>query len=368
MRRFAAHLNAHIGALYPAAGAVDLDLTRDLLGLPEGQELAPALAEQVQHRIHQTLVSPVRHLLDAGGQRWRPYLLAKVIDVLGGDSTHFAPLLAAGELMHTGSLIIDDIEDTARLRRGQATTHTVYGTATAINAGTAAFFAFDRALRKVVPDDALLRCTLQETYLTALRAAHAGQALDILGLHREMDLAIATGRAEPLLDQVRLAHRLKSGIPVRAAFRIAGLLVRASPEPLGALERFGEAIGTAYQVTDDVLDLRGVMHAGTPTKSVGEDLRNGKVTMPLAHAVALLPRRDFRAVWEEIRSGEMSETSVRDVTIALESCGALDACVEETEQMLEPAWAHLKPLLPRSPHTRFIHALSRYTVQRARIA
>ncbi|WP_167532654.1 polyprenyl synthetase family protein [Streptomyces alboniger] len=368
MRRFATDITAHINALYPDADALDLPGVRGLLGLSEDQELAPALAARVSGRLHETLVRPVRHLVDSGGQRWRPYLLAKVIDVLGGDSEHFAPLLAAGELMHTGSLIIDDIEDEARLRRGEAAAHTVYGTPVALNAGSAAFFAFDRALHMVLPDDVPLRCAVQGAYLTALRAAHAGQALDILGLREEMDAAVATGEAEPLLDQVRLTHRLKSGIPVRTAFEVGALLVGASPRLRRALQCFGEAIGTAYQVTDDVLDLRGVVRAGTPTKSVAEDLRNGKVTMPLAHAVALLPRQDLAVVWHRIREGGMTEDDVREVIAALESCGALDACVQETERMLEPAWAELKPLIPRTRQALFIEALARHTVRRARVA
>ncbi|UNO38471.1 polyprenyl synthetase family protein [Streptomyces sp. MST-110588] len=368
MRRFAAQLSAHINALYPDTNALNLDVTRELLGLSPDQELPPALAGHVQDRVHRTLVRPVRHLVDAGGQRWRPYLLAKIIHVLGGDSVFYTPLLAAGELMHTGSLIIDDVQDEAPVRRGRAAAHTVYGTPTALNAGTAAFFAFDRALRRVVPDDVVLRCAVQDAYLSALRAAHAGQALDILGLREEMDTAVATGNAGPLLDQVRLTHRLKSGAPVRAAFHVGALLVGSSAELSGALQRFGEAVGTAYQITDDVLDLRGVVRAGAPTKSVAEDLRNGKVTMPLAHAVALLPRRDVEAVWHLVRDGHLSEDGVREAIGALETCGAVDACVDEAERMLLAAWEQVKPLLPGTRQSCFIHALARHTVRRVRVA
>lgn len=368
MLRFSTGIGAHLTALYPDADALDLTTTRDLLGLAEDQRLDPALAEQIAGRLHDTLVRPVRHLVDSGGHRWRPYLLAKVIDVLGGDSERFAPLLAAGELMHTGSLIVDDIEDDAGLRRGRAASHTVFGTAVALNAGTAAYFAFDRALHLVLPDDVPLRCAVQGAYLRALRSAHAGQALDIVGLREQMDTAVATGQAGPLLEQVRLTHRLKSGIPVRTAFEVGALLVGAPPDLRRGLQRFGEAIGTAYQVTDDVLDLRGVMRAGAPTKTVAEDLRNGKVTMPLAHAVALLPRPELADMWQRIRGGAVTGGTVRDVVSVLESCGALHACVEETERMLQPAWTALRPLLPRTRPALFIQALARFTVRRARVA
>ncbi|MEU7106610.1 polyprenyl synthetase family protein [Streptomyces sp. NPDC046215] len=368
MRCFAAALRVHIAQLYPDAADLGPDTVRDLLGLPDDLYLSPALLTQVASRLHETLVQPVRHLVDGGGQRWRPYLLAKVIDALGGDSRRFGPLLAAGELMHTGSLIVDDIEDGAGLRRGRQAAHLAFGVPTALNAGTAAYLAFHRALRTVLPDDPPLRTAVQDAYLQALRSAHAGQGLDIAGLGTEMDIAVETGDASLLLERVRLTHRLKSGVPVRAAFDVGALLTGAPPGLRQALCRFGEAIGTAYQITDDVLDLRGVTLSGVTTKAVAEDFRNGKVTMPLAHAVSLLPPERMRAMWQRVHQGRPTEESLREDVSALRECGALEACVKESEQLLDAAWTTLQPDMPRTPAALCIRAVAGYTVNRARVA
>ncbi|MFF9896944.1 polyprenyl synthetase family protein [Streptomyces longispororuber] len=368
VRRFSAELRTHITALYPDADSLDADAVRDLLGLPDVSCLQPGLLTQLAPRLHEALVRPVRHLVDGGGRRWRPYLMAKVIETLGGDSRRFGPILAAGELMHTGSLIVDDVEDGAGLRRGTRAAHLVYGMPVALNAGTAAYLAFHRALCAVVPDDAALRSAVQDVYLRALRAAHAGQGLDIAGLSTEMDTAVATGDPRALLDHVRLTHRLKSGVPVRAAFEVAALLTGAPARVRGGLGRYGEAIGVAYQITDDVLDLRGVVHEGVPTKAVAEDLRNGKVTMPLAHAVALLPRRRMGELWRRAREGRWTPESLREDVAVLTRCGALQACVEEADRLLDAAWRDLRPDLPRNRAALFVRAVARHTVHRARVA
>ncbi|MEH0450208.1 polyprenyl synthetase family protein, partial [Streptomyces sp. B21-102] len=139
--------------------------------------------------------------------------------------------------------------------------------------------------------------------LSALRAAHAGQGLDLEGHREEMDAAVAAGRGQQVLDLVRLTHRLKSGAPVRACMETGALLAGAGPDVLAAMGSFGEVVGTSYQIVDDVLDLEGVVRRGKATKRAGEDLFNGKVTLPLAHAVDLLPPTQMKRLWNGLRDG-----------------------------------------------------------------
>ncbi|MFC8957388.1 polyprenyl synthetase family protein [Streptomyces sp. NPDC057101] len=330
-------------------------------GFPAG------LSEMAGRRLHEALVQPVRYVVEAGGARWRPQLLLAVIDMLGADSARFGPLAAAMELMHTGSLMIDDVQDRAVLRRGRVPAHAVFGLATTLNAGTAAYFAFDQVLRSV-DDDPVLRSAMYQVMLGALRSAHAGQGLDLQGHRAEMDVAAATGRAQEVLDLVRLTHRLKSGAPVRACMEAGALLAGAAPQLQAALGSFGDAVGTSYQVIDDVLDLDGVVRGGQVTKKVGEDLFNGKVTMPLAHAVGLLPRREMQRLWKGVRNGRASAWRVRRAAAALRACGALQVSRDEAYTAVRREWANVTGLVEDSPARRAVWVMADQAVRRTRIA
>ncbi|WP_433339975.1 polyprenyl synthetase family protein [Streptomyces sp. CA-253872] len=259
--------------------------------------------------------------------------------------------------------MVDDVQDGSPLRRGVAAAHLVFGTATALNAGTNAYFAFDRAIRLTTPGDPALAGRLWDAFLAALRSAHAGQALDITGHRAEMGHAVRTGDAQPVLALVRLTHRLKSGAMSAVGFETAALVTGAGLRRHHALAAFGEALGTAYQIADDVADLRGVRHKGSATKQAGEDTRNSKVTMPLAHAVTLLPRPRLRALWDTLSApdaGERERAEVRDVLL---DCGAAEACAREAEDLLSTAWTALAAVLPESPRTRLLREMAWHTVR-----
>ncbi|MFD8980229.1 SDR family NAD(P)-dependent oxidoreductase [Streptomyces sp. NPDC059564] len=327
----------------------------------------PYAAERLDRRLHAALVAPVRHLLDGGGRRWRPRLMAAAIEALGADSRPYGPLMAACELIHTGSLMIDDIQDEAPLRRGRPAAHLVHGAATVINAGTAAYLGMDRAIHLALPDDPPLRTAVYEAYLGGLRAAHAGQALDLQGHHLEMDHYLREGDSGTLLELLTLTHRLKSGAAVGALFEIAALVAGATPAQRRALAVLGEAVGVGYQITDDIADLEGVHHDGVLTKRAAEDLHNARVTFPLAHAAALLPRREAVALWQQITAG-LDEAGAARVVKEIEACGALDQCVREAGRLLNEAWAQAEDLLPATPARDRLRQMCTATVHRRRVA
>ncbi|MGW4893202.1 polyprenyl synthetase family protein [Kitasatospora sp. NPDC004240] len=328
-----------------------------------GGDLSAAAAHALDRRLHRALAEPVRHLVDAGGRRWRPTLLTRIVDLLGGDGERFGVLAAALELAHTGSLVIDDIQDGSTMRRAKPTAHEVYGLPGALNAGTCAYFAFDRAVTLCAPEDPALQGRLREVILAALRAAHAGQALDIQGHRHEMEQALATRDNGPLLELVLATHRLKSGALVGACCQVAAIAAGAEAALGRALLHWGTALGTVYQITDDVADLRGVTdEGGALTKQVAEDLRNGKVTLPLAHAVALLPRATAEELWATIRDGDATEAAIHTARNTLLECGAVTASERDADRLYAEAWRTLEPLLPRALDAAHLHAAGRSAV------
>ena len=353
-----AALHEGLGRLCPDTPGPALSaelMGRDGIVPPDG-----AGSTQRDLRLHAALISPVRHLLDAGGKRWRAHLMARVLEIYGVSPHRYAELIAACEMGHAGSLMVDDVEDTSPVRRGSPAAHLLFGEATAINAGTAAYFSVDRAIRRCFPDDAELRLAVYETYLANLRATHAGQALDIQGHQKEMTAALATGDPEPLLNMLTLTHRLKTGAQVRAVCEIASPAGRATPQQRAAL---GEAVGLAYQITDDVSDLRGVMHRDRATKRVAEDLHNAKVTFPLAHAVTLLPRDEAAELWRTLQA-EPDERAVRRAARTIDASGAVQRCAEQATALLDQAWAAVRPHLPGSPDTAALAEAATAVVRR----
>jgi geranylgeranyl pyrophosphate synthase len=154
--------------------------------------------------------------------------------------------------MHVGSLIVDDIEDRSQKRRGTDCAHIVYGEPTAINAGTAAYFQGQQML--LVPGLTPKQLNdIYDYYFAALRAGHAGQALDIAGLGYLMDDVIE--RTDGSLAESRLLaiHRLKTAVPAASLARMGALVGGGSQAQIEAIGRYYESVGTAFQVGADAV-------------------------------------------------------------------------------------------------------------------
>jgi geranylgeranyl pyrophosphate synthase len=357
---------AEIDRLYPEepdAGA---------LAALTGLEDRPQLLDDVGVAdLHAALVQPIRHVTRGVSKSLRPYIMTAALGLLGVDGERYRPLLGAVEILHSAALIVDDVEDRSPMRRGRPAAHLVFGEPTAINAGNAAYFTFDRVLSRLLPADDQLRLRIYQAYMQAMRAVHAGQALDIAGHQSAMDTAVATGRAEPLLRRIRIAHRLKTAAVARCTAEISAYIAKASEARKTALAHYFEAVGLAFQINDDLMDLHGLSAPAGPggrasTKHTAEDLRAGKVTMPLAHAVELVPAERMREIWRTVRTGDTDLGTVTKIVKTLEEHGAIDACRQEAHDLIEQAWGPVQSLFPVTYHSIMMRALGSYAAQRER--
>ena len=192
--------------------------------------------------------------------------------------------------MVVGSLIVDDIQDKSETRRGGPCAHLIYGEPLCINAGTAAYFQCEQLLSVPGLSEAdQVKC--YKLYFAALRGGHAGQALDIYGNDYIMDEVVETGNASVLEQRICAIHRLKTAVPAGTLARMGSLVGGGTPSQIEAVGRFMEAVGVAFQIMDDVLNLRGIYsnkadkNAGALLKTLGEDIVDGKVTMPVLHVL-----------------------------------------------------------------------------------
>ncbi len=311
--------------------------------------------------IGRNLLSPIREIVDRGGKAWRSYAAVACCDVVGGDSRKFRKWLALPELVHSGSLIVDDVEDQSETRRGGPTCHRLFGEPLAINAGTFAYFLAEKAIREMdgLTDETRLR--IYELYFGAMRAAHAGQALDLGGAGHEVAAAIASGETERLEARVLACYRLKSGVPA-SAFAAMGAIVGGGTEvQVTAISDLFESLGTAFQIRDDVLNLRGFARG---LKSKGEDVSNGTVTLVVAKAIGVLPPELRRHLWGLLQSKRESQSDIADVIAILEACGSVSDCDVLARDLVEHAWDTVEHHFEPSIAKLTLRAFSWYLLER----
>ncbi len=211
----------------------------------------------------------------AGGKRLRPILMMAACEAVGGEVENVLPAACAMEMIHTYSLIHDDLPamDDDDLRRGQPTNHKVFGEATAILAGdallTEAFVLLSSPSESAQISDRIRREVIQ------LLARAAGAAGMVGGQVVDME---AEGMEQPDLATVDYIHAHKTGALILASIRAGALLGGADTEQYEALSRFGKLAGLAFQIADDILDITGDQEQ--LGKDIGSDQERGKATYP----------------------------------------------------------------------------------------
>jgi geranylgeranyl diphosphate synthase type II len=227
-------------------------------------------------RLHESMV----YSLFAGGKRIRPILCIAAHEACGGVAADALPVAAALEYVHIYSLIHDDLPamDDDDLRRGKSTNHKVFGEGMAILAGDALLtetfcLLSDSAYAKAdLPSDRRLRIFREIAFAAGCKGMVAGQAQDLLSEDAEPDAATLS-----------FIHRHKTAALIRAAVRSGGILASCSDRALEGLTRYGDCVGLAFQIIDDILDVEG--ETEVLGKSRGSDERRKKMTYPLLYGI-----------------------------------------------------------------------------------
>jgi farnesyl diphosphate synthase len=216
------------------------------------------------------LHAAMRHATLDGGKRMRPLLVYATGTAFGCDAGTLDHAAAAVELVHAYSLVHDDLPamDDDALRRGKPTVHVAFDEATAILAGDALqSLAFELLAQAPLPADARVAMLHELAVAAGARGMCGGQALDIG----------ATGQQIPI-DELQRLHALKTGALLRAAVRLGALAAAVDAEAQGRLDRFADALGLAFQIRDDLLDIEG--DSATLGKTAGKDAAQDKATFP----------------------------------------------------------------------------------------
>jgi len=242
------------------------------------------------------IVQAVRYSLLAGGKRIRPILCMAAAEAIGGEAEAVLPAACALEMIHTYSLIHDDLPamDNDNYRRGRLTSHKVFGEDIAILAGDALLTEAFRLLTNRegmpgMPPDRLLDVAREIAEAAGYRGMVGGQVLDIRAEGEEVGL-----------ETLYAIHRRKTGALLRVSTRVGAILAGAGKEALAGLSDYGGKIGLAFQIADDILDVEGdplLLGKGT-----GSDAARGKVTFPALMGIDASRARAADIVMDAISS------------------------------------------------------------------
>jgi geranylgeranyl diphosphate synthase type II len=245
-------------------------LTDSLEGCQERIDATLASLLESVPGIPPTLREAMAYSLLAPGKRLRPRLVLLACEASGGDPSIALAAGAAVEMVHTYSLVHDDLPamDDDDLRRGRPTSHKKFGEALAILAGDALLTLSFQVLAEHYPVDIAARCCRELALGAGAAGMVGGQVLDLAW----------EKRSEGTVADLEAIHGAKTGALFRAALKIGGVVAGAKPDQIASLDRFGSAFGLMFQITDDLVDVAG-NHA-TAGKRTGKDAERGKLTFP----------------------------------------------------------------------------------------
>ena len=320
------------------------------LDLPAIQALAAPDMAAMDGLIRRRLASDVvlinqvaEYIISAGGKRLRPMLLLLVAGALDHRGADAHQLAAVVEFIHTATLLHDDVVDESDLRRGRSTANAVWGNAASVLVGD---FLYSRSFQLMVELD---RLEVMRILADTTNTIAEGEVLQLLHVRN------------PDTDEVaylRVIER-KTAVLFAAATRLGALLAGADAMTCDALHAYGLHLGYAFQIADDVLDYAS--DADTLGKNLGDDLAEGKATLPLIHAMQHSETSVRGVLRQAIEHGDIE--AMPQVLAAIESCGSLDYSRTCAAQHAARAEAALS-ILADNEHVAALRGLARYAVSR----
>ena len=291
------------------------------------------------------LISQIsKYIVGAGGKRIRPRLVLLTAAALGFDGPERYELAATVEFIHTATLLHDDVVDESSLRRGRQTANALFGNAASVLVGD---FLYSRAFQMMVGAG---RMRILDVLADATNVIAEGEVLQLMNMH-DPDLSVA--------DYLRVI-RSKTAKLFEASAQLGAVLANASAVIEKACADYGRALGTAFQLIDDLLDYDGdTLALG---KNVGEDLREGKPTLPLLLAMERSTAAERQLIRHAIEHGEGDR--LPEIVEIVRRVGALDATREAAREEARKARESLHHL-PANPAREALLELCVQSVERS---
>ena len=286
----------------------------------------------IQHRLASdvVMINQIAHyIISAGGKRIRPMLVLLFSGALGYMGRERYELAATVEFIHTATLLHDDVVDESALRRGRQTANALFGNAASVLVGD---FVYSRAFQMMV---SVNRMRVLEVLADATNVIAEGEVLQLMNMH-DPDLSV---------DDYLRVIRFKTAKLFEASARIGAVLADVPPEVEECCADYGRSLGTAFQLIDDLLDYEGATEQ--LGKNVGDDLREGKPTLPLLLAMERGTAAECELIRHAIEHGEVAR--LPEIVEIVRHTGAIAATREAARAEADKAAQALR-VLPASPY------------------
>jgi len=306
---------------------------------------------------NEAIAKPIWDFLDRGGKRWRPVLLLMVLEALGGNTKKYLDFVAIPELVHNGTIMVDDLEDDSELRRGKLCTHKLFGIDIAINAGNAMYY---------LPLLVLMRNKNKINQRTALRIYEIyAQEMINISFGQGMDIAWHRGLAgaDEISEQEYLQMcAYKTGTLARMAAKIGAILAEASDDIVEKIGKLAESIGVAFQIQDDILNLVG--EEFQKGKGVGEDIHEGKRTLMIIHTIRNANELDRKRLIEILNMHTNDQKLITEAIEILKKYGSIDYAKSYARKIVQDSWKEVDKIIPENRAKLELKAFAQFLIER----
>lgn len=282
--------------------------------------------------VNDSLRKPISDFVLRGGKRLRPVLFLTILNFFKIKTKDYLDFAYFIEIIHNGTLVLDDIEDKALLRRGKTTCHRKFGLDVAVNAGVSMHFLPLRLMTHKKELTYPQRCRILDIYADELINVCFGQAIDIYW-HNYPEKKIT-------INQYLEMVRLKTGSLMRMSARIACVLASQSEEIEGEFKNFAEKIGMGFQIVDDCLDLQPDNQKFG--KTYGNDITEGKISMPVLFAFDFLDKKKAERLRSILSLHTRNKKLINEARDIITGTGALTKSLDYAYILVDTAWNKLE--------------------------
>ena len=307
--------------------------------------------------IDMAVLEPARYLLDLGGKRWRSTLMLTIIDAFGKDSKDFLEFAIIPEVIHNGTLIHDDIEDSSQTRRGAPAVHVKYGIDVALNLGDFMFYLPMIALLDSKKIDKEMKMKMLEIYQREMLKLSIGQATDI-AWHRSLIGPEKVTEAQYL----QMAYS-KTGVLAGMAAKMGAALGGADEKTIASLGNFGATIGVAFQLQDDVLNLSD-SELSDLKGGVGEDITEGKITLLAIKTLERADKEDRKRLSELLKMHTTDAEKIREAVSIIGKYKAASYIKELEFELVKKAWDKVDSIIEDSEAKKQLKGIVEFLVNR----
>ncbi len=303
------------------------------------------------------IIEPIWDFLERGGKRWRPILFLLVAEAVGGDLKKLKDFSIIPEIIHNGTIIIDDIEDEAELRRGKPALHNLFGIDIAINSGNIMYFL--PLLILIKNKDKIDSKALIKTYEVYI------QEMINIGLGQGMDIWWHKGKEEINKDEYLQMCAFKTGCLSRMGVKLAVALSNGSDELSQKLGDVAESIGIAFQIQDDILDIElDGKEREKFGKAFGNDIKEGKRTLMVIYALSKADEEDKKRLVEILNAHTDDDILKREAIEIINKYDSVNYARKIAEDIIKESWAEADKLLPPSEAKDKLKEFVHYLIER----